>query len=291
VRPSNTYIFEFLVSYIFEFLVPQLVLIMNDEVGFTPFVSLCFTINYVMGTGFLTLPDAFNSAGIALALVTLTSVAFLANISKNFVLEAMARAELLHPESTTIDELLLEKGSEPNHLPHSPFELLAVKERKFEVVELCKFFLGDRGGKAYMTTFGFYMYGCLWAYTAVFGNAMASVLPLHTSDDYLLYVFLFAVFTVPLTCMELREQVFVQVSLTQSPLALRKTRNILRATTKLVPLKLYFAPSSLGAGGAIFLPSCHDGADGFNHRCCFQLNHPTVRSCWRRNANIALRAN
>ena len=63
--------------------------------GFSPFTSMCFTVNYVMGTGFLTLPWAFNSAGIGLAILTLTFVGYISNISKDYVLEAMARAEVL----------------------------------------------------------------------------------------------------------------------------------------------------------------------------------------------------
>ena len=56
---------------------------------------MCFTVNYIMGTGFLTLPWAFNSAGIGLSLATLGCVCFLSNISKDYVLETMARADAL----------------------------------------------------------------------------------------------------------------------------------------------------------------------------------------------------
>eukprot|EP00518_Triparma_eleuthera_P022930 CAMPEP_0197555226 /NCGR_PEP_ID=MMETSP1320-20131121/12941_1 /TAXON_ID=91990 /ORGANISM="Bolidomonas sp., Strain RCC2347" /LENGTH=51 /DNA_ID=CAMNT_0043116215 /DNA_START=26 /DNA_END=177 /DNA_ORIENTATION=+ len=48
-----------------------------------------------MGTGFLTLPWAFNSAGIGLSLATLGCVCFVSNISKDYVLETMARADAL----------------------------------------------------------------------------------------------------------------------------------------------------------------------------------------------------
>ena len=62
------------------------------------------------------------------------------------------------------------------------------------------------------------MYGCLWAYTAVFANASASALPFPKSwglgdDDYLIWVGVFSLLVVPFTCMELKEQVGVQVFL------------------------------------------------------------------------------
>ena len=40
-----------------------------------------------------------------------------------------------------------------------------VMDRKFEIVELCGMFLGDRGSSIYIFTLGLYMYGTLWAYT------------------------------------------------------------------------------------------------------------------------------
>ena len=79
-------------------------------------------------------------------------------------------------------------------------------------------FLGERGTNLYMLTLGLYMYGTLWAYTSVFANALSAAVPiahvLHLgTDDYLVYVFLFAIVVVPLTCMELKEQVSVQIAL------------------------------------------------------------------------------
>ncbi|GMH77050.1 hypothetical protein TL16_g07278 [Triparma laevis f. inornata] len=99
----------------------------------------------------------------------------------------------------------------------SPLPL--VRSRKFEVVELCSIFLGEKGSSLYIFTLGLYMYGTLWAYTSVFANACSYALPMEKVlgvdglDDYIIYVFLFASIVVPLTCMELKEQVGVQVFL------------------------------------------------------------------------------
>ncbi|GMH85813.1 hypothetical protein TrVE_jg1730 [Triparma verrucosa] len=164
-----------------------------------------------MGTGFLTLPWAFNSAGIGLAILTLTFVGYISNISKDYVLEAMARAEVLKEKKE--GEGLLLPAANYDESAEKTEGLPEVKARKFEIIELCTFFLGPRGGLSYVTTFSFYMFGCLWAYSSVFANAMAQTIPLNTFDDYAVYVLIFAVITVPLTCMELREQVNVQIAL------------------------------------------------------------------------------
>ena len=56
---------------------------------------MCFTVNYIMGTGFLTLPWAFNSAGIVLSLITLGCVCLISDVSKDYILETMSRADAL----------------------------------------------------------------------------------------------------------------------------------------------------------------------------------------------------
>jgi len=52
----------------------------------------------------------------------------------------------------------------------------------------------------------------------VFAKACSQAMPLAQmlglgDDDYLIYVFIFAAVVVPLTCMELKEQVGIQVAL------------------------------------------------------------------------------
>ena len=71
---------------------------MGDEHphSFSPFVAVCFTVNYIMGTGFLTLPWAFNSAGIGLSAICLAFFCWASNVSKNYILETMGRAEMLY---------------------------------------------------------------------------------------------------------------------------------------------------------------------------------------------------
>eukprot|EP00563_Minutocellus_polymorphus_P017560 CAMPEP_0197726256 /NCGR_PEP_ID=MMETSP1434-20131217/14526_1 /TAXON_ID=265543 /ORGANISM="Minutocellus polymorphus, Strain CCMP3303" /LENGTH=520 /DNA_ID=CAMNT_0043312127 /DNA_START=75 /DNA_END=1634 /DNA_ORIENTATION=+ len=71
--------------------------------GFSQPVAVAFTINYLIGTGFLTLPWAFDQGGILLSTATFLFVLVICNISKDMVLSAMARAEAMS-RSADIDE-------------------------------------------------------------------------------------------------------------------------------------------------------------------------------------------
>lgn len=88
---------------------------------------MCFTVNYVMGTGFLTLPWAFQSSGIGLAILTLTFVGYVSNISKDYVLEAMARAEMLKEKKEGEESLMLPPADDAEKSEHT---LPLVKQRK-----------------------------------------------------------------------------------------------------------------------------------------------------------------
>lgn len=62
---------------------------------FTFFVALCFSLNYIIGTGFLTLPWAFQQTGILLGFICVAFVSIFSIFSVMYILEAMARAEIL----------------------------------------------------------------------------------------------------------------------------------------------------------------------------------------------------
>lgn len=100
-----------------------------------------------------------------------------------------------------------------NH--HSSTEF-TVQDRKFEVNTQCRVFLGKSGLRIYTSFLSVYIYFTLWAYTSVFASAMAKSLPLWGDDnnDYVAYAVVFASVVVPLSCMELHEQVTMQVALT-----------------------------------------------------------------------------
>jgi hypothetical protein len=57
------------------------------------------------------------------------------------------------------------------------------------------------------------MYGTLWAYSTVFANAMALNLPIAGDNSYVIYLLVFSAIVLPMSCMELKEQVGFQVVL------------------------------------------------------------------------------
>ena len=108
-----------------------------------------------------------------------------------------------------------------------------VEKRKFEVNALCRIFLGKRWVRIYTIVISLYMCGTLWAYTSVFASAMATAFPIFSDHEgkaiseialrfvassaslnYFCYAILFGCIVVPLSCLELDEQVPLQVMLT-----------------------------------------------------------------------------
>jgi hypothetical protein len=86
---------------------------------------------------------------------------------------------------------------------------------KIEITELCEIYLGRKGKAAYSIFVSIYMYSLLWAYSSVFGNALAAHVPIFGDQniDYLIYLLVYAMLVVPLSCIELNEQKKFQVVL------------------------------------------------------------------------------
>lgn len=208
------------------------------EVNFPFWITVAFTLNYIIGSGFLTLPWAFEQAGILLGIGILLLFGFFSTISVFFILEAMSCAEKLdhfHGEnhqsgiqlrqgyfavknpvredevdtenSTYNDEVVPTVISSQTHLEQHV-------RRKKEITELCQIFLGDYGKQLYVGIICVYMYGTLWAYTTVFANSFSAAHEKIFGDwSYEVFVLIFSVGVVPLSLMEFSEQVYLQVSL------------------------------------------------------------------------------
>jgi len=263
--------------------VPLLDALQKPSDGFSPFVAFCFAINYILGTGFLTIPWAFVQSGLALSAVLMVTSALVSDVAKDYVLETMARSEVMldsqmhwikksDDKKTQKKQVAIavptddaEEDSEKaqllssNHKPTAEYDstnflnrtgqrlLLApmdqspcgtpdqqrrlvflakkrrssstaylVGKRKFEVNTLCRVYLGKPGLRVFTLFICLYMCGLLWAYTSVFSSAMAKALPLVEDDssDYVCYAIIFGLIVVPLSCLELTEQVAIQVFLT-----------------------------------------------------------------------------
>mmetsp|Transcript_12567 Transcript_12567/g.20248 ORF Transcript_12567/g.20248 Transcript_12567/m.20248 type:complete len:578 (+) Transcript_12567:272-2005(+) len=248
------------------------------QAGFSPFVAFCFTINYILGTGFLTIPWAFVQSGLVLSSILMVLAAIASDVAKDFMIETIARAEAMlddqmhwierHssgrppvPPTTKVERerqsLLCEEseqemtpyqtnrkrssydslGDSPRddahhvHFPPQPADAVwkndeleeepkyLIEQRKFELSALCRVFLGRHGVQIYTFVICVYLCGALWAYTSVFSSAMATALPIVAGEDneslnYLCYAIIFGCVVVPLSCLELDEQVPIQVFLT-----------------------------------------------------------------------------
>ena len=189
--------------------------------GFGFVIALTFTLNYIIGTGFLTLPWAFFASGNLLATLVLMFVTFLAACSILMILESMARAAAISPNTrnnktssfpnyaaipSTLD------ATEDRNATCDSVEgtLWVVGERRIEIVELCQHFYPS-GRPYFIAILSVYMYGALWAYCTVFSNALATASPIFGDNSYYFYLFLYALVVVPMSCLELSEQVAAQV--------------------------------------------------------------------------------
>lgn len=203
--------------------------------SFTFAVAVCFTLNYIIGTGFLTLPWAFRQTGFVLGSLVLLVFTGFSIASVIFILEAISRAEDLmkntfrNSESVSVSELhagyssleMTSRSVGDNDLESEddklPIEDVTTKvhqvgSTKYELTELCELFMGKFGRYAYTGTIAVYMYGTLWAYSSVFAKAFASHLSIG-QYSYEFYLMIFALIVVPASMFELSEQIPVQVAL------------------------------------------------------------------------------
>eukprot|EP00743_Colponemidia_sp_Colp-15_P002228 GILK01002414.1.p1 GENE.GILK01002414.1~~GILK01002414.1.p1 ORF type:complete len:492 (+),score=56.59 GILK01002414.1:106-1581(+) len=182
--------------------------------GFKPLVAYCFGLNYILGVGFLTLPWAFMQAGYMLTILSLLVISGLALLSSWWIVEACSRAEAI--------------VSDKEHTMEKP--IFKITQRRFELGDLLNLFIGPSARVVYMLGLSMYMYGSLWSYTSVFSSSISAHLGLpfinggHSCDVvndlsdgcqglYKAYVFVFAIFVIPVACLDLTEQVILQVTL------------------------------------------------------------------------------
>lgn len=216
----------------------------SSKEGFSFWVAVAFTVNYIMGTGFLTLPWAFSEAGIGLGFLVLLFMTVVSDITKDYILEALVRVRLLresdglddqyrglHPSADGEDDghlsafyrspMLQTDSLNSPLLQSSAFSIggdtgLVLGDGKVEVPEVCEVFLGLNGRRVYTFFVSVYLYGAMWAYSSVFSSALSEELKLPNlskDESYLVYLAIFALFMIPLTCKELTEQVYIQVTL------------------------------------------------------------------------------
>ena len=119
------------------------------------------------------------------------------------------------------------------HTNHPRYEILIT--RKFEMTELCHVFFNRWIKYLYLIIMSIYSFLAGWSYSTVAGSAWSTNLPFNTSSliqcndsqfhqslapseagclaSYRLCILFFAVIVVPLSCLDLKEQGFVQMLL------------------------------------------------------------------------------
>jgi amino acid permease len=171
-------------------------------------VAVAFTINYIVGTGFLTIPWAFSQAGCFLSVLVLSLVTYLSIAAALFVLETMARADSVCKSKEHGMEMLPLK----DHLNGKRFHSNNVGNKRFEVTELCGIFLGPIGRQIYTAALGMYLYCTLLAYATVFSRAFSTHFNIG-EQSHTLYLCLYGFLVIPMSCAELSEQIILQVTL------------------------------------------------------------------------------
>ncbi|XP_060058708.1 transmembrane protein 104 isoform X2 [Erinaceus europaeus] len=85
---------------------------------YSPYVGLVYMFNLIVGTGALTMPKAFATAGWLVSLVLLVFLGFMSFVTTTFMMEAMAAANAQLHWKRMENSLLAHPG--PTHLPPSP---------------------------------------------------------------------------------------------------------------------------------------------------------------------------
>lgn len=214
--------------------------------GLSFWVTVAFTLNYSLGSGFLTLPWAFSQTGTLLGVGVLVLFGCYSMLATFFLLETIDRGRKVlsltgnHTfnsySSIESQRNPLSGGTESqlDHMPSSnqssgttleitfsdPEVTFADPEdfslnkglRKLEINELCDMFLGPYGKASFTLLIAIYMTGTLWAYGTVFANSFAAHLNIG-EWSYFIYLLIFSAVVIPASLLEFSEQVSVQVAL------------------------------------------------------------------------------
>jgi hypothetical protein len=88
-----------------------------------------------------------------------------------------------------------------------------IRNRKFEMPELCRIFMGDVWRIMFTFAACCDLYGLTWSIAAVSASSLASDIPiLHNDDDYMLYVLIFATIVIPLSFLSIVDQIWIQMA-------------------------------------------------------------------------------
>lgn len=177
-------------------------------------VAVCMTLNFIMGCGFLGVPWAFNRVGIVFGSVFMVALTYLCLMTVSYILDGMKCAEAL-------------TRAKLDPIAHSSRPEYMVSGRKFELVELVEMFLGHRAKQIYIFIIILYLWGATWSYMVVFASSFSSHVPVafieggrtcevdsSCTAPYHFWSIVFAVVGTILTCLNLKEQEIMQITMT-----------------------------------------------------------------------------
>lgn len=202
-------------------------------------LALAFCINYILGTGFQSIPYAYQDAGIIPSTIIILIATALAILANNWQLETIARCHpvvLARESDSSRKAFLLDyEDNEDEVAQIEKEEGLLVRNTVYEVPKLFEVFIGLWMSRVYTAVFIVYMFGALWAYTVVMGLTMTTVIPfpgLTHKDDcnaevgescptfstgcswaYVIYVAIMGCMITCLSVLDLKEQKALQVTL------------------------------------------------------------------------------
>eukprot|EP01104_Vermistella_antarctica_P013986 TRINITY_DN432_c0_g1_i3.p1 TRINITY_DN432_c0_g1~~TRINITY_DN432_c0_g1_i3.p1 ORF type:complete len:481 (+),score=73.03 TRINITY_DN432_c0_g1_i3:143-1585(+) len=265
--------------------------------------AFIYIYNLIVGVGVLTLPHAFQQAGLVLSTAFLAFIASLGFITATWVVEAQALANYLLPEiendrlspgDSSVNpagdihthgdayRILKEDGRGVVDLPAEEYQN-DTKARfhldtRLELGHMAEILLGYWGEKLFYLILVMYLYGDLAVYATFVPLSVVDVtgaLPwtihgynLSSDQTYRLYVIVFALFTVPFTFFNFQKtkwlQIFTMITRNLAFIAMVILGITYIAENGFAPVKLVdFTSFPTLFGATIYSFMCHHSIPGF----------------------------
>jgi amino acid permease len=192
----------------------------------SPLVVFCFVVNSCIGVGFLSLPRAFDKAGLWWASFLCCVMGAISLASSTWVVHTMSNTEAL------LRYLAADAESGATREAHRRVPDFAITARKNELSQQVAFLFGDTVKKVYLFVLSYLMYTCLWCFASVFAASMAARIPLpfvgannqftcdlYTNQSwdcrllYLEHLVVFAVVCIPCSIVKLQETTGFQIAM------------------------------------------------------------------------------
>lgn len=127
-------------------------------------------------------------------------------------------------DTTGVEHIVIVEGERENDEVSVDSQTLSEKSvdeppflighRRFEMSELCRIFLGNKLRYFFAFTAAVDLYGITWSFAIVSAEALQAHLPLTNDEDndYQIYLLIFAVIAVTLSCIPIVDQLWIQMA-------------------------------------------------------------------------------